>query len=179
MVASRLKANGWPQVIKSLHAGEDASRPIRQRLEDAGEESGRLQREIGAAQKKVELGNATEQAKALREKERAARDGATVAPELASLLRTDRFQAFVREQALRVLGEDGSQHLHALSRGRYDFSVEAQEFHIIDHWERGPKAVHQNSERRRDVPGLPGSGPGPGGAACSPRSPPGWRRCGA
>ena len=56
------------------------------------------------------------------------------ARELGLLLRANNFQAFVREQALAVLAEDGSRHLNSLSRGRYDFSVDGQDFSIVDHW---------------------------------------------
>jgi hypothetical protein len=47
----------------------------------------------------------------------------TVARELADLVRADRFQAFVQEEALRILAEDGTRHLEELSGGRYAFDV--------------------------------------------------------
>jgi exonuclease SbcC len=70
-----------------------------------------------------------------------------VARELADLLRADRFQAFVQEEALRVLAEDGTRHLEELSGGRYAFDVEGQDFLVVDHW---------NADAARSVKTLSG-----------------------
>ncbi len=66
---------------------------------------------------------------------------------LAQHLRADQFLAFVQEEALRFLAEDGSRHLHRLSQGRYSLVCEEQEFAVLDHW---------NADSRRSVRTLSG-----------------------
>lgn len=66
---------------------------------------------------------------------------------LAQHLRADQFLAFVQEEALRFLAEDGSRHLHRLSQGRYSLVCEEQEFAVVDHW---------NADSRRSVKTLSG-----------------------
>ena len=66
---------------------------------------------------------------------------------LAQHLRADQFLAFVQEEALRFLAEDGSRHLHRLSQGRYSLVCEEQEFAVVDHW---------NADCRRSVRTLSG-----------------------
>jgi DNA repair protein SbcC/Rad50 len=66
---------------------------------------------------------------------------------LAQHLRADQFLAFVQEEALRFLAEDGSRHLHRLSQGRYSLVCEEQEFAVVDHW---------NADSRRSVRTLSG-----------------------
>ncbi len=66
---------------------------------------------------------------------------------LAQHLRADQFLAFVQEEALRFLAEDGSRHLHRLSQGRYSLVCEEQEFGVVDHW---------NADSRRSVKTLSG-----------------------
>jgi len=57
-----------------------------------------------------------------------------LAADLAANLRADRFLAYIQEEALRVLAEDGSRHLEQLSQGRYALSCEKQDFFVVDHW---------------------------------------------
>ncbi len=73
-------------------------------------------------------------------------EGALLAT-LAQHLRADQFLAFVQEEALRFLAEDGSRHLHRLSQGRYSLVCEAQEFAVVDHW---------NADSQRSVKTLSG-----------------------
>lgn len=80
-----------------------------------------------------------------RRKEREAQ-GALYAT-LAQHLRADQFLAYVQEEALRFLAEDGSRHLNRLSSGRYSLVCEEQEFAVVDHW---------NADARRSVKTLSG-----------------------
>jgi exonuclease SbcC len=66
---------------------------------------------------------------------------------LAQHLRADQFLAFVQEEALLRLAEDGSRHLEALSQGRYSLLCEDQEFGVTDHW---------HADRKRSVRTLSG-----------------------
>jgi exonuclease SbcC len=70
-----------------------------------------------------------------------------LAQTLAQHLRADQFLAYVQEEALRLLAEDGSRHLNTLSQGRYSLVCEDQEFAVLDHW---------NADSRRSVKTLSG-----------------------
>jgi exonuclease SbcC len=72
---------------------------------------------------------------------------AALASTLAQHLRADQFLAYVQEEALGVLAEDGSRHLEVLSQGRYALACESQEFFVVDHW---------NGDQRRSVRTLSG-----------------------
>jgi DNA repair protein SbcC/Rad50 len=66
---------------------------------------------------------------------------------LAQHLRADQLLAFIQEEALRQLAEDGSRRLEALSLGRYSLVVDDQEFAVVDHW---------NADSHRSVKTLSG-----------------------
>ncbi len=70
-----------------------------------------------------------------------------LAQTLAQHLRADQFLAYVQEEALRLLAEDGSRHLRTLSQGRYSLVCDEQEFAVLDHW---------NADSRRSVKTLSG-----------------------
>ncbi len=53
---------------------------------------------------------------------------------LAKALHGDQFIAFIQHEAYRRLAADGSVHLETLSSGRYSFTVEKEDFQVIDHW---------------------------------------------
>jgi exonuclease SbcC len=53
---------------------------------------------------------------------------------LAQALRGDEFIAFIQQEAYRRLAADGSVHLKVLSSDRYSFTVDEEDFHVIDHW---------------------------------------------
>ncbi len=57
--------------------------------------------------------------------------------EFSLLLRGNRFQDYVLEEALRVLTADGSTRLQQLSQGRYSLQYDGNEFHVQDHWHGG------------------------------------------
>jgi exonuclease SbcC len=61
-------------------------------------------------------------------------ESAALANELSTCLRANQFIAYIQEEALRVLAEDGSKHLETLSQGRYALVCKEQEFFVVDHW---------------------------------------------
>lgn len=71
----------------------------------------------------------------------------SLAAALAQHLRADQFLAFVQEEALLHLADDGARHLRALSQGRYSLLCEDQEFGVTDHW---------HADRKRSVRTLSG-----------------------
>ncbi len=83
----------------------------------------------------------------LQQKKQALEANGGLAQTLAHHLRADQFLAYVQEEALRLLAEDGSRHLRMLSQGRYSLVCEEQEFAVLDHW---------NADSRRSVKTLSG-----------------------
>jgi exonuclease SbcC len=83
----------------------------------------------------------------LQQQKKALEARGALAQTLAQHLRADQFLAYVQEEALRLLAEDGSRHLHMLSQGRYSLVCEEQEFAVLDHW---------NADSRRSVKTLSG-----------------------
>ncbi len=57
-----------------------------------------------------------------------------IARSLAQALHGDEFIAFIQQEAYRRLATDGSVHLKTLSSDRYSFSVDEEDFQVIDHW---------------------------------------------
>jgi exonuclease SbcC len=94
-----------------------------------------------------EIRRKIERAAELRERRKALEAEAALASSLALHLRADQFLAYVQEEALRVLAQDGGRHLKQLSQGRYSLTCEAQEFFVLDHW---------NADSRRSVKTLSG-----------------------
>ena len=70
----------------------------------------------------------------LQEKQRSLEGEAALAGSLAQHLQANQFLAYVQEEALSRLAEDGSSHLLRLSQGRYSLVCQAQEFFVVDHW---------------------------------------------
>jgi len=83
----------------------------------------------------------------LRDKQKSLEAQAALANTLAQHLRANELLAYIQEEALRRLAEDGSRHLEALSQRRYSLVVEEQEFAVVDHW---------NADRQRSVKTLSG-----------------------
>ena len=101
----------------------------------------RLRAEAQQIERKIE------RAAELRQRKQALEASGALAQTLAHHLRADHFLAYVQEEALRLLAEDGSRHLHMLSQGRYSLVCEEQEFAVLDHW---------NADSRRSVKTLSG-----------------------
>lgn len=62
------------------------------------------------------------------------RSKTAVARTLWNALQGDNFIAFIQGEAYARLAFDGSAHLKTLTADRYSFSVEKDEFQVIDHW---------------------------------------------
>jgi DNA repair protein SbcC/Rad50 len=69
-----------------------------------------------------------------REQRDTARTRAEVGRELGQLLGANNLQTYVLADAMRVLVEDGSEHLRRLSDGRYRLRAEDLDFHVVDAW---------------------------------------------
>jgi exonuclease SbcC len=101
----------------------------------------RLRSEAGTLEKAVARSEALAARRASLESE------AALAGMLAQHLQANQFVAYVQEEALRVLADDGSRRLRSLSQGRYSLECEAQEFCVVDHW---------NADMKRSVKTLSG-----------------------
>ncbi len=64
----------------------------------------------------------------------AARTRGEVARELGLLLGANNFQTYLLEGAMKVLTEDGSVHLEAVSDGRYRLHYDGLDFQVVDRW---------------------------------------------
>ncbi len=132
--------SGWGDILRALDEGNDAAPVLGRRLNEARDRDRELNQTIGAGQTRIETIEANiEKAKELRAEEKTAREEASVAKDLASLLQTNAFPTFIRESALQTLARDGSRRLLEISGGRYDFVVEGQDFSIEDRWNGGEK----------------------------------------
>lgn len=128
----------WADVIEALERGGDPAQALGKLVRGLQEEEKSVHREAGGQEKSIEvIGAGIELAKRLREEEKGHRTSALLARDLASLLRIDALPSFIRERALETLARDGSQRLEEISRGRYDFAVDGQDFLIIDKWNGG------------------------------------------
>ncbi len=129
------KAYNWPDVTAALHAGRDPAPALRPLLSAADAEVASANQAIGACETAIErITEGIEKAEDIRNQiDEANREG-RLAADLASLLRVTRFPNYIREQSLRLLAQDGSRQLMQISRSRYEFSVDKQEFLVVDHW---------------------------------------------
>ena len=136
---------GWNLVGRTKGDEADALEARRRELEGEGAALAErvAHRKADIRQVEKHLARAAELAEKRKKREA---EGALSAS-LAQHLRADQFLAFVQEEALRFLAEDGSRHLHRLSQGRYSLVCEEQEFAVVDHW---------NADSRRSVRTLSG-----------------------
>ncbi len=132
--------SGWDDILRALDEGKDAAPALRDRAQDARSREAELNQAIGAGKTRIRTIEANiEKAKELGAEEKTAREEASLARDLASLLQTNAFPTFIRESALQTLARDGSRRLLEISGGRYDFVVEGQDFSIEDRWNGGEK----------------------------------------
>jgi exonuclease SbcC len=128
-------ANPWPEVASEIEAGRSPKTQLGARLQDADAEDRRVHQQIGAAEtdiKRIEEGMA--KAKGIAAQAEEARAAGFLAKNLAALLRVTGFPNYIREQAMKVLAQDGSRQLLEISSDRYEFEVEGQEFMVSDRW---------------------------------------------
>ena len=132
--------SGWDDIVGALDEGKDAVPVLRRRWENAQRRDRESNQAIGAGQTRIATIEANiEKAKELRAEEKTARQEASLARDLASLLQTNAFPTFIRESTLRTLARDGSRRLLEISGGRYNFVVEGQDFSIEDRWNGSEK----------------------------------------
>jgi exonuclease SbcC len=144
---ARARKEGWGALEEPL-LGRDELDVLEQQL---GAVQAELTRASSAA---VRLGGEAERmerdivrAAQLLERKKALDEEAALAGQLAQHLQANQFIAYVQEEALGVLAADGSQHLLALSQGRYSLGCRDQDFQVVDHW---------NADRERSVKTLSG-----------------------
>jgi len=133
-------ANDWPDVAADVDSGRDPVPTLRSKLGTVDAEVASANQAIGASEtaiKRIEDG--IEKAADLRRLIEEARKAATLAKDLAHLLRVTAFPNYIRERALRLLAQDGSRQLSGISGGRYEFAVDGQEFLVVDSWNAGDK----------------------------------------
>jgi len=138
-LAARLKAlsqeAGWDSLTAAVDRGEDPVPVIAALDRELREKRDDLAREIGALETQLErLERDIQVARDLRRRKEELEGQARLAGELGRLLQSDRFQKFLRDEALRVLAEDASRHLYELTRGRYTLSVQERGFYVADAW---------------------------------------------
>ena len=134
-IADAAKQMGWDDVAAALVAGRDVGAPLKRRASDAQTEEREVLTHVGRTESQIErIAKDIETAKSLREQEKVCREEATMARDLASLMRADRFPAFLRERAMGVLAEAGSAQLRQVSAGRYDLIADGQDFAVEDLW---------------------------------------------
>jgi len=147
-LAALVARHGWEDARTALERGGDPFDAVAGRQSEVTQQAAAADQAIGAARAdaaRIEEGIA--QAKRLRAEEKALRETAETAKQLAGLLRADRFQAYIQRAALKTLAEDASRHLRLISENRYELDLEetpegrdsayrreSQEFVVVDHW---------------------------------------------
>ena len=141
-----LKAE-FPDLAKASGERDEAfqldqrSRDLQSRRDVARKKIDDLQGQIKTLERKIV------RAAAMREELENHRTKASVAKTLGNSLQGDNFIAFIQGEAYARLAADGSVQLKTLSADRYSFSVEKDEFQVVDHW---------NASERRPVTTLSG-----------------------
>jgi exonuclease SbcC len=97
---------------------------------DIQKEVGRLETLVDTIKDNIEKAEEVSQTRVRVEKEQ------NVAQDLWQMLGALKFQAFVQAEALRLLAEQGSQRLQALSGGRYRLCISesGRDFAVVDQW---------------------------------------------
>lgn len=145
-LAALARQAGWDEVARATPRDEvDGLESRRAALQKEGAALAGTVARLQAEARQIERQIA--RAAELGERKRALEASAALAQALAQHLRADQFLAYVQEEALRLLAEDGSRHLRTLSQGRYSLVCEEQEFAVLDHW---------NADSRRSVKTLSG-----------------------
>jgi exonuclease SbcC len=135
----------WQDVVDALGAASDVTPLLRGRAEAAQDVERAAAVIVGQLEARLErLRQDVERAKTLRHGLAALKKEHDVAADLAQMLRADRFQAYIQQEALATLAADGSRRLDQLSAGRYRLQVDdkGQEFEVIDQWNAdAPRSV--------------------------------------
>jgi exonuclease SbcC len=149
-VCALATAHDWHDVIESLETHTDVLVLLRRReAETRQAERDASNAAIRLEERLERLHEDVERARALRKDIAALKKDFDVAADLAQMLRADRFQAYIQQEALATLAEDGSRRLEKLSAGRYRLRVDEKglEFEVVDQW---------NADQARSVRTLSG-----------------------
>lgn len=147
VLTERARREEWEE-LAALPAGRDEVDALDARRLAAQRRASELAGRVAGLRTECDgLARRVERARELGEQKRALDAEAALATALAQHLRADQFIAYVQEEALRRLAEDGSRHLETLSQGRYRLVCEAQEFAVVDRW---------NADMQRSVRTLSG-----------------------
>ena len=144
------REQGWQDAAGAISAGADATPLVKRRAEAAQQAQTQTAVAIGQLEVQIERVEAdVARAGTMRKEMAALKKEHDVAADLAQMLRADRFQAYVQQEALAMLAADGSKRLEQLSGGRYKLQVDekGQEFEVIDQW---------NADQPRSVRTLSG-----------------------
>jgi exonuclease SbcC len=136
----RTMASGqdWPQVVAALDKGSNVAPMLKANLDEARREESRVNQAIGSGRARLEQIEANiALAERLREEVGSHRQHASLARDLASMLRTDAFPAFIRDTIMTTLAANGSAWLLKVSGGRYELRVDGQDFDVADLWNAG------------------------------------------
>ncbi len=142
--------HGWQDVSTELSSNRDVVPLLKRRVADASQAQTKAAVAIGQLEAQIQrLEVDVQQVAEMRKDIAGLKKEHDVAADLALMLRADRFQAFVQQEALAVLAADGSKRLEQLSGGRYRLQVDekGQEFEVIDQW---------NADQSRSVRTLSG-----------------------
>jgi len=140
----------WQDVVAALAADADGAPWLRRRADAARQAQTEAAVAIGQLQVQIErLEVDVKRAGTMRKELASLKKEHDVAADLAQMLRADRFQAYIQQEALATLAADGSERLEQLSGGRYRLQVDdkGQEFEVIDQW---------NADQSRSVRTLSG-----------------------
>jgi len=130
--------NQWPEVAVEIEKGRSPKDRLNKRFQDADDEDRQVNQQIGAAETEIRrIEEGMEKAKGIAEEVEEARAAGSLAKNLAALLRVTAFPNYIRERALKVLAQGGSHRLLEISRNRFEFRVDGQEFLVADNWNLG------------------------------------------
>ncbi|MET0554988.1 MAG: SMC family ATPase [Vicinamibacteria bacterium] len=139
------KQHGWDVGDGRLRDEQSALETLRAGLRARAREARAAVERLRA--RTESLARAIERAAEIAANRQALETQSSLASALAQHLRADQFLAFVQEEALLRLADDGARHLRALSQGRYSLHCDDQEFGVTDHW---------HADRKRSVRTLSG-----------------------
>jgi exonuclease SbcC len=144
-VASLAGERGWSDVTAALGADSDVTPLLRRRAAETQAAELEASKAVGQLETSLErLQQDVERAKTLRKDLASLKKEHDVAADLGQMLRADRFQAYIQQEALATLAADGSRRLEQLSSGRYRLQVDdkGQEFEVVDQWNAdAPRSV--------------------------------------
>jgi exonuclease SbcC len=128
-------ARGWSEALAQINARKDPVAVLSRMRDERNDEVERLNQELASAQAdEKRIAADIVKAAALRAECERDREGAQLYGELAQLLRSDRFQQFVLDEAMHILAETATEQLERLCP-RFRIAVEKSDFMVVDAWQ--------------------------------------------